>query len=137
MKGEVKGMKKNSKLIGDEHVKSVHQALLQFLRKQPMDYYSNTVKQTVYFITNLYPNIELVASKFENGNPDQANDLTLYMNNNEKVTVNLFLIKKGGRIQPKNPGAKSFFSKYFLSGQLQEMFNQQFESKYFEYLKEL
>lgn len=129
-------MKINQRFLGDEHVKSVQQALLLFIKQQPIDHFPQTVIQTVHFITNLYPNIESITSKFENSNPDQGKDLTLYLKNNT-ITVNLFLIRKGGRIQPKNPGAKSFFSKYFLSEQLQDMFNKAFEKNYLEYLKEL
>ncbi|MFB5193469.1 hypothetical protein ACE198_00930 [Neobacillus sp. KR4-4] len=130
-------MRKNPRLIGDEHVRSVHQALLLYQGKQSIDHFPETVSQTVYFITTLYPNIISVTSKFETIHPDQAKDLTLYLNDNSHVSVNLFFIKKGGRIQPKNPGAKSFLSKYFLSERLQGMFNSAFEESYLIFLKEL
>ncbi|WML48483.1 hypothetical protein RCG23_25195 [Neobacillus sp. PS3-34] len=130
-------MKKKPRLIGDDHVKSVHQALLQFTQKQPIDYYPSTILETVNYITNLYKNIEFVTSKFDSKHPDQEKDLTLHLTNNKLVKINLFLIKKGGRIQPKNPGAKSFLKKYFLSDQLQTEFNILFEKNYLVFLKEL
>ncbi|MDY8022184.1 hypothetical protein [Paenibacillus polymyxa] len=130
-------MKKNPRLIGDEHVKDVYQALLKYIKNEPIDYYPKTVTQTVLYITNLYPYIESVKYKFETNNPDQEKDLTLYVNSNQTISVNLFLVRKGGRIQQKNPGAKSFFSKYFLSERLQLMFNRLFEVKYQNFLNEL
>lgn len=130
-------MKKKPRHIGDEHVKSVYLALLQSLNKVPIDQFPETVIKTVHYIINLYPNVETVSSKFDRGKSDQEKDITLHLNNNDKVHVNLFHLKKAGRIQPKNPGAKSFFLKYFLSEQLQKMFNQEFESKYVEYLTEV
>ncbi|MBL5866570.1 hypothetical protein [Heyndrickxia sporothermodurans] len=130
-------MKKNPRLIGDEHVKNVYQALLQYIKNEPIDYYPKTVTKTVLYITNLYPYIESVQSKFNTNNPDKEKDLTLYLDNNQIISVNLFLVRKGGRIQPKNPGAKSFFSKYFLSESLQLMFNRLFEVKYQNFLSKL
>jgi hypothetical protein len=129
------GLRKNPKAIGDEHVKSVHQALIKFINRESIDSYPRTIKETVYSITDLYPNIENAVSKFASKNPDQARDLTIYLEQNKTVSINLFLIKKGGRIQPKNPGAKSFFSKYFLSDDLQQRFNIIFEQYYLEFLK--
>ncbi|MBP1311899.1 hypothetical protein [Paenibacillus sp. 1182] len=130
-------MKKNPRLIGDEHVKDVYQALLKYIKNESIDYYPKTVTQTVLYITNLYPYIESVKYKFDTNNPDQEKDLTLYVNSNQTISVNLFLVRKGGRIQQKNPGAKSFFSKYFLSERLQLKFNQLFEMKYQNFLNEL
>ncbi|MGG4037633.1 hypothetical protein [Heyndrickxia ginsengihumi] len=130
-------MKKNPRLIGDMHVKAVQQALQQYIKKEPVAYYPVTVSRTVNFIINLFPNIESVISKFDTNNSNHAKDLILCIDKNKKVSINLFLIKKGGKIQPKNPGAKSFFSKYFLSNPLQEMFNRIFEKEYQDYLKKL
>jgi len=130
-------MKKNPRLIGDAHVKSTYQALLQSLKLKNINHFPNTVIQTVLFIENLYPNIKSVTSKFDAPNPSQAADLTLYLDDSQIINLNLFSIKKGGRIQQKNPGAKSFFSKYFSSEQLQKMFNEELERNYSEFLKEL
>lgn len=125
----------NPRQIGDEHVKLVHQALLLFLSNQSIENYPNTVIETVLYITKLYPNINTATSKFDSKHPDQEKDLTLNLENQNTVTINLFVIKKNARIQPKNPGAKSFFTKYFLSESLQEMFNEEFERDYLEFLK--
>lgn len=130
-------MRKNPRLIGDEHVRSVYQAILDFIKYQPIDHYPQTVIQTVHLITDIHPNIESVESKFNTVNSNKSKDLTLLLDNGEKITVNLFLIRKSGRIQPKNPGAQSLFSKYFLSQQLQEEFNEAFEREYIKYLKDL
>lgn len=130
-------MKKNPRKIGDEHVKSVYQALLLHLRKKPITEYPETITQTVEFIIKLFPRITSVSSKFDHKNPDLNKDLTLTLESNQKVNINLFLIKKGGRIQPKNPGAKSFFIKYFLSEELQVMFNKSFEDEYLNFLIKL
>src|SRR4051812_20469889 len=107
-------MGKNQRIIGDEHVKNVYQALKHFIKGQSIEHCIESAKQTAYYIINLYPNIKSVSSKFDTEVPDMNNDLILYVNN-DRITINLFYIKKGSRIQPKNPGAKSFFAKYFLS----------------------
>jgi hypothetical protein len=130
-------MGESPRFIGDQHVKSVHQALLLHIGKNSLDYFPATVTKTVNFITSQYPNIISVTSKFETSYSDQAKDLTLYLNDNRKISINLFIIKKGGRIQPKNPGAKSFLKKYFLSEKLQLMFNQTFERYHQIFLEKL
>ncbi|MGD7054232.1 hypothetical protein [Sutcliffiella horikoshii] len=129
-------MKKNSRMIGDEHVRNVHTALTKYINGKSVDCYDNSIKQTVYFICKLYPNIEQVECKFDFVSPDQTNDLILHSNGLE-IPINLFLIKKGGRIQPKNPGAKSFLGKYFLNESLQIKFNKAFANEYLNYLKSL
>ncbi|MEH7526699.1 hypothetical protein V7149_26070, partial [Bacillus sp. JJ1503] len=112
-------MRKKHKQLGDGHVKLVHQALLNYLSNESINHYPETVLQTVHFIIDNYPNIIFVTSKFSMEKPDKEKDLILYMENGNIININLFLIKRGGKIQPKNPGAKSFFSKYFLSKELQ------------------
>ena len=130
-------MKKNPRLIGDKHVELVYTALSQTLKQKDNDFFPSTVKQTVLFIKSRYPNIISVTSKFETQNPDRSKDLYLHLDNHKTISVNLFSLSKGRRIQPKNPGAKSFFSKYFLSEQLQDMFNEAFEKHYLKFLKDL
>ncbi|HFK1434229.1 hypothetical protein [Bacillus cereus] len=125
------------KTIGDNHVKSVQQALLKSLDSLSIDNYSQTTKETVTFIQGLYPNIDSVTSKFDDLHPDRTNDLTLYLKDGSITYINLFYIKKGGKIQPKNPGAKSFLTKYFLSEDMQNIFNKKLEKYYLEFLKEL
>ncbi|MCC2388669.1 hypothetical protein [Bacillus pacificus] len=125
------------KTIGDNHVKSVQQALLKSLNSLSIDNYSQTTKETVTFIQGLYPNIDSVTSKFEDLHPDRTNDLTLYLKDGSITYINLFYIKKGGKIQTKNPGAKSFLTKYFLSEDMQNIFNKKLERYYLEFLKEL
>lgn len=130
-------MSKNPKTIGDTHVKSVQQALLQSLNSLSINNYSQTTKETVTFIQGLYPNIDSVTSKFDDPHPDRTNDLTLYLKDGSITYINLFCIKKGGKIQPKNPGAKSFLTKYFLSEDMQNIFNKKLEKYYLEFLKEI
>lgn len=123
--------------MGDEHVLSVFEALKKYTLKQAYENAPTTVAKTVKYITTIYPHIQEVHSKFDQPHPDKAKDIVLYLEDQTVVTLNLFLIKKGGRIQPKNPGAKSFFEKYFLSNHLQERFNQVLEEKYVEFLKKI
>ncbi|PRT42555.1 hypothetical protein [Bacillus wiedmannii] len=125
------------KTIGDNHVKSVQQALLKSLNSLSINNYSQTTKETVTFIQGLYPNINSVTSKFDDPHPDRTNDLTLYLKDGSITYINLFYIKKGGKIQPKNLGAKSFLKKYFLSEDMQNIFNSKFEKYYLDFLKEL
>jgi hypothetical protein len=134
---EVKLMPKSPRHIGDEHVKSVHQALLLHIRNNSIMEYPLTVIETVHFIMNKYSNINFVTSKFDAKQPDYTSDLTLYLNDNSTISVNIFIIKKGGRIQPKNPGAKSFLKKYFLSEKLQKKFNSILEKNYLYFLSKL
>jgi hypothetical protein len=130
-------MRKNSRLIGDTHVLQVYEALSKVIKKEKLNNYPETVKQTAYFISAHFPNLESVTSKFHEDNNNQAKDLTLILKDQEKISVNLFLIGKRGKIQPKNPGAKSFFSKYFLNNEIQKEFNRVFEEKYLEYLRSI
>jgi hypothetical protein len=133
---EVITMKVKPKEIGDEHVRSVYKALKQLLNQESIEKYACSVKQTASYLWNLYSEIKEVTSKFDLVNPDQTHDLTLYLEN-RKINVNLFKIKKGSRIQPKNPGAKSFLSKYFLGEELQKKFNKKFNKNYLNYLKDI
>lgn len=127
----------NPRLIGDKHVKLVYEALELSIQNQSIDQYPLTVSKTVEHITKLYTDIKDVSSKFDSPMPDQEKDLTLYLNNGDIITINLFRIKKGARIQQKNIGAQSFFSKYFLSPDLQDLFNIEFEKRYLEFLEDL
>src|SRR5690606_18954349 len=99
--------------------------------------FSDTVYETVKFLHSRFPRIRSVVSKFESENPDKEKDLKLYLDKGEPISINLFLIKKGARIQPKNPGAKSFLTKYFISRELQDIFNQKYDEYYLEFLKDL
>jgi len=128
---------KNPRLIGDEHVKLVHQALINSIHNNPIGNIPKTVLETTNYILKLYPNIKKVYSKFDFKNTNQSKDLTIYLTDNSVETVNLFLVKKGARIQQKNLGAKSFFEKYFLSEHLQVLFNNKFEIEYESYLNSL
>ncbi|MFP7442937.1 hypothetical protein SFC50_04470 [Bacillus infantis] len=130
-------MKKNPRLLGDQHVKAVCEALGKYIKQESIDEYPNKIVKTVKYIVSIFPNIQNVESKFSEKHPDLTNDLKLFLNDNATITVNLFLIKKGARIQPKNLGAKSFFSKYFLSQTLQDSFNIAFEEKYIKFLSGL
>lgn len=123
--------------IGDEHVYLVHEALIRSINNLSINDYQKTVKETVRYIINLYPNIKSVTSKFDAKNTNLAKDLILYLDDGTKKNVNLFLINRNGRIQTKNLGAKSFFSKYFLSESMQEVFNREFEKYYLRFLKSI
>ena len=127
-------MRKNPRKIGDKHVYLVHQALTLLIKKQSINNYPKTVRETVVYLTNLYPNIVSATSKFDEKNTNTAKDLTLYLDDGTIKTINLFLIKRVGKIQTKNLGAKSFFLKYFLSEPVQEMFNKEFEIHYLDFL---
>lgn len=128
---------KNPRKLGDKHVIDVHRALLFVLDKKSITVFPKTVRETVNYITNLFPNIISVSSKFEAKNTNTAKDLTLILDDNSVKHVNLFLIKKNARIQMKNLGAKSFFKKYFLAEDTQKGFNISFNKHYIEYLEEL
>lgn len=127
-------MQSNPRKIGDKHVYLVHQAIILSIKNLPIHDFPKTVRETVLYITKLYPNIVNVTSKFDEENTNTAKDLILYLNDGSTKAINLFLIKKGGRIQTKNLGAKSFFSKYFLSETIQDKFNEKFETYYLEFL---
>lgn len=128
---------KNPRKLGDKHVIEVHQALIFVLNKKSIGNFPKTVRETVNHITNLFPNIISVRSKFQAKNTNTAKDLTLTLDDNSVEHVNLFLIKRNARIQIKNLGAKSFFEKYFLAADTQEIFNIAFNKRYKDYLKEL
>ena len=130
-------MRKNSRKIGDEHVYMVHQALNLSIGKKAISNFPKAVRETVLYIKRLYPNIISATSKFDEKNTNTAKDLTLYLDDGTMKTVNLFLIKRGGKIQTKNLGAKSFFLKYFLSDPVQEMFNKEFETHYLDFLSSI
>lgn len=128
-------MKSNPRLIGDTHVKEVSIALKQSILKKYTDSYSQTTRETVKFINACYPNIKKVFSKFDTGKIEK--DLILILDDDSKIEVNLFLIKKGAKIQPKNLGAKSFLKKYFLEEEIQTFFNEKLEVAYRNFLKRL
>ncbi|MGM0751769.1 MAG: hypothetical protein ACQET6_07525 [Bacillota bacterium] len=130
-------MRKTQKQIGNEHVELVHQAFMDLLDNRSIENFPHKVSETVSFIHNLYPNIKAVKSKFQSKSPDKTNDLILTLADNTIINVNLFLVKNKAAIQPKNPGAKSFFSTYFSSDELQELFNISFREYYKEYLNEV
>ncbi|MFC0523647.1 hypothetical protein ACFFGV_08620 [Pontibacillus salicampi] len=130
-------MSKGPRELGDEHVKDVHRALLISLQNHSLQEFPMTVSKTVEYIRELYPEIKYAYSKFEFSIPDQESDVTLILHNGETINVNLFKIKKGAQIQQKNLGAKSFFEKYFLSKDLQDIFNSKLEKYYNEFLNEL
>lgn len=132
---EVLTMRKNPRKFGDRHVYKVNEALSLLINGAKINEYEKTVTDTVFYIVELYPNIKMVTSKFDEANTNTAKDLILHLDDGTNKHVNLFLIKKDSKIQMKNPGAKSFFSKYFLSEAMQELFNQKFEEYYTEFFK--
>lgn len=130
-------MSRQPRKIGDTHVKFVKEVIVNLLNNDPINKYPVTAIKTGKFLFEKFPNISRVKSKFDSDKPDFTNDLILYNKNDEVVNVNLFLIKKNAKIQTKNPGAKSFLSKYFLSEELQNQFNMKFEEYYKEFLTEI
>lgn len=130
-------MKYTPRKIGDRHVVAVYSALVDLTQGLTIDDHPPTAISTASYIYNLVPGITSVTSKFNSSNSNTAKDLTLTLENGETKSVNLFLIRKGGTIQPKNPGAGSFLSKYFLSEESQQKFNQEFENYYKLFLKDL
>ncbi|MGG3580929.1 hypothetical protein ABEU81_00275 [Priestia megaterium] len=126
-----------SRKTGDEHVKSVYQALKGYLEANPPQDIPNTTKITVEYIIKLYPNIKEVQSKFETKKPDFNPDLRLILESNKEVKVNLFYTKGKNAIQPKNPGAKSFLKRYFLSEKMQLIFNDYLVQEYDFYLQSI
>ncbi|WP_309091384.1 hypothetical protein [Domibacillus sp.] len=128
-------MRKKPREIGDKHVKSVQAALKELIHNDPLSVIPETALATAKFIHEKIPAISCVLSKFDSENSSKANDLTLYLQSGEVVTVNLFMIQGNGYIQPRNPGAKSFLSTYFLAEDLQESFNYAFDRSYVSFLQ--
>ncbi|WP_440897415.1 hypothetical protein ACS127_05440 [Amphibacillus sp. Q70] len=130
-------MKKSPRKLGDKHVYDVHKALTLSIKHTSIANFKKTVRETVQYIIELYPNIVSVTSKFEVTNTNVAKDLQLFLDDGTVKDVNLFLIKQNSKIQTKNLGAQSFFSKYFLSDNTQKAFNRKYENDHFEFLKNL
>lgn len=124
------------KITGNNHVKCVKKALHSLLRRVK-SIEAPTALETAKFILNKYPDIDKVLSKFEFPNPDLHYDLTLHLKSGNVINVNLFVVKGDGGIQPKNVGAQSFISKYFLDDSLQNEFNKLYDKEYNQYLTEL
>lgn len=127
----------SSKKIGDQHVIDVSNALKCYLLNQSILEFKETVQQTARYITKLYPTIKKVTSKFETESPDSNPDLFITLKSGETNKINLFYIKGTSPVQPKNLGAKSFLKKYFLSENLQALFNKSLEYAYESYLKKI
>lgn len=126
-----------SRLIGDQHVEEVYMALRN---KMLAGYWPSNItepsKQTAAYIFKKITAPTSIVCKLDQANPDKFNDLMIEKDN-IKYPINLFLVQGNGPIQPKNLGAKSFLSKYFLSIDMQNDFNSFLEQEYFIYLKEL
>ncbi|WP_341201254.1 hypothetical protein [Planomicrobium okeanokoites] len=128
-------IKNNPRIIGDNHVKEVAIVLRKKLINESIESSPNTARETAQYIMKKFPDIKSVYTKFDAYS--QKNDLVIEMRNGSTINVNLFLIKKGGKIQPRNLGAKSFLKKYFLDDKLQMMFNLKFEEEYQNFLRQL
>lgn len=126
-----------SRLIGDQHVEDVYNVLrYKMLHKSWPDNTTQLSQQTAAYIWGKFPNPNSISCKLDQSNPDKYNDLIIEKDN-VKYPINLFYIQGNGLIQPKNLGAKSFLSKYFLSDNNQSDFNSFMEDEYKLYLKEL
>lgn len=127
-------MKKQS-FIGKKHVMKVSEALKASLAGQSIENFPETIIETIVFIQKKYPTIASVVDKYESSQPNHAPDLQLHLLDETIATVNLFTIRGGAAIQPKNLGAKSFFKKYFHSQGLQAYFNAYLDKIYKKFLK--
>ncbi|MEG0259330.1 MAG: hypothetical protein RR651_05600 [Lysinibacillus sp.] len=123
--------------IGKKHVIDVCRALQSYLKKNAIETFSEPVQETVKYKVELYPNIQVVSNNYETDKPDFNPNLLLTLHNGEVAQVNLFYIKGTATIQPKNLGAKSFLSKYFLSLKMQNDFDTQFNKGYEFYLQSI
>jgi hypothetical protein len=122
---------------GDRHVKNVVEACKRRMMNQSINEYSEVTQETVEYIFNRFSKISHITSKFDYSNSDAYPDMTIVDGENIKHTINLFLVRGNGSIQPKNLGAKSFFTKYFLSPDLQEQFNLEVEREQETFLKQI
>lgn len=120
---------------GNQHVLNVYSALIKFLNHESIDEYLDGIKQNVDYLIKKYPNIADVKVKFDFSNPDDHPDLTITLENDETIKVNLFSIEGKGKIQPKNIGVKSFLKKYFQLEDVQRRFNELVEQDYDQFLK--
>lgn len=131
----------NTKMItqkkqGNNHVIGVKTALESFLKGEEPKELPSAVK-TAEFILASYADTMSVRSKFDFQNSDSHSDLTLYLKTGDEIKVNLFKVLGNSGIQPKNVGAQSFISTYFLNNDLQEKFNKLYDQDYNQYLTEL
>lgn len=122
------------KKIGELHNINVSEALKKKLDGQDIADYSKPVQLTVETIINKFPTIKHVAGKYDCVRPDDEPSLKLTLSENKVVKINLFSMKTRGKIQPKNPGVKSFMEKYFQATETQEKFNQFVDEAYLEFL---
>ncbi|WP_421617883.1 hypothetical protein ACAF76_010465 [Brevibacillus sp. TJ4] len=126
-----------SRQRGDQHVREVHAVLLHKLTTDTWPEQASSVSlQTARYVWEKFPHPDNILCKFDYPNPDDHNDLII-IKGPTSYPVNLFIVKGSGIIQPKNPGAKSFLSRYFLTEELQERFNQFMELEYLYFLQEL
>lgn len=126
-----------SKTNGELHVKRVFVALVDALNGLEINHYDNATVQTVKFIMNRYSDIEYVKMKYDFKNPDFESDLLVTLKSGEVLKINLFITDGSGKIQPKNPGANSFLTKYFNLPELQERFNEYRELEYKKFLTQV
>jgi hypothetical protein len=123
-----------SKFQGDGHVSSIYEALTL---KHTTGYWPasapNGILETALYIWDKFQGITNVQCKFDFERPDQHHDLTIYVGK-VRFAVNLFQIHGSGKIQPKNLGARSFLSKYFLAAEIQEDFNHFLDQSYHSYI---
>lgn len=124
-------------VIGKNHVLGVSEGIKRVLMGRSITRAPDTVKQTVQYILEQYPNIDSVISKYDNKMSDFQPDLLLNLNDSTEVNVNLFIIKGSATIQPKNLGAKSFLEKYFKAKAFQIDFNDYFDQVHKEFLQKI
>ncbi len=124
--------------IGDLHVIGVKKELDRYLKSGSFSATDSLEGMTANYIVRMFRGINNVCSKFEFHNSNDMPDLLInVLDKAEPININLYKIRDNRRIQPKNPGAKSFLSKYFLSDELQGKFNEQFEVLYLEFINEI
>lgn len=116
-------MANKQKSSGNTHTRNTSLYLKELIQEHPLAQHHNDPDLMVAkFLYMNFPNLKDVKSKFDFSRPDHHPDLYLYLEN-KTVPVHLFSIKKNGKIQLKNPGAKSFLHKYFALPEAQEQLN--------------
>ncbi len=126
-----------SRFIGDHHLLNVYEDILYKLNYGIWcEDVSTLTRQTSEYILEKFPNPEEVICKLEKQNPDAHHDLVI-IKSGKRHPINLFIVNGSSTIQPKNLGAKSFLSKYFLSESMQEDFNKFLNNEYQKFLAEL
>jgi len=116
-------MIRKQKFSGNQHTKDVAMYLEQLIQEKlflPQEKLPAVV--VAQFLFTQFPRTSEVKTKFDFERADHHADLYIYQDEHV-YPIHLFSLKKNTTIQPKNPGAKSFLSKYFGLMGAQHTFN--------------